>query len=262
MAEERKYYVLCGQNCKFESMTKEQILTAITQAVNEGTISDIDTGFVSTIKTINGKALRFFVGMQSEYEALTDAEKADVFALITNDRTKESLLEAINEIQTDIESLETNQITLFDFKNKIESGERSVPVADKALKDFSGRGFDYEYMRFTDRTHFTGNPRTGVEFTAHTRNGDGDAFIVSWEMPSCNTCFGLMWWDGETTTYSAIACNGYAVKFANNGYIGDGVNGLATIVKLDSYGNETPLPSEYNGTTLRLICVRARYVSE
>ncbi len=99
MADERKYYVLCEQNCKFEGMTKEQILTAITQAVNEGTIGDIDTGFITTIKTINDKALKFFVGTQSEYEALTDAQKANVFALITNDTTKEALLESIRRLE-------------------------------------------------------------------------------------------------------------------------------------------------------------------
>ena len=102
-------YVLCDANCKWEGMTKEQILTAITQAVNEGTISNIDTGFVQTIKTITGTALKFFVGTQAEYNALTAAQKQNLFALITNDTTKEGLLAAIEELRTEQGELRTAQ---------------------------------------------------------------------------------------------------------------------------------------------------------
>ena len=108
MANTPTVYVICDQNCKFESMTKEQILTAITQAVNEGTISDINTGFVQTIKTINGKGLKFFVGEQSEYEALTAEDKQNLFAIITNDITKEALFTALEELQSKCASLENS----------------------------------------------------------------------------------------------------------------------------------------------------------
>lgn len=92
-------YVICDQNCKHEGMTKEQILTAIMQAVNEGTIGDVDAGFITTIKTINDKALKFFVGEQSAYDALTDKQKENLFAIITNDTTKDGLLQAIKDLQ-------------------------------------------------------------------------------------------------------------------------------------------------------------------
>ena len=98
-------YVICDQNCKFEGMTKEQILTAIAQAVETGTIGDIDTGFITTIKTINGTPLKFFVGEQAEYDALTAEKKAGLFAIITNDATKAALLEAIEELQTNYKTL-------------------------------------------------------------------------------------------------------------------------------------------------------------
>lgn len=98
-------YVICDQNCKFEGMTKEQILTAIMQAVNEGTIGDIDAGFVTTIKTINGLPLKFFVGEQSAYDALTDEEKNNLFAVITNDTTKAGIIEAIKTLQTELKEL-------------------------------------------------------------------------------------------------------------------------------------------------------------
>jgi hypothetical protein len=102
-----RVYAICDVNCRWETLTKEQILTAITQAVNEGTISNIDTGFVQTIKTITGTPLRFFVGTQAEYDTLTEENKENLFAIITNDTTKEGLLAAMETLQPNLEELET-----------------------------------------------------------------------------------------------------------------------------------------------------------
>lgn len=98
MASTPKVYVICDQNCKWEGLTKEQILTAIAQAVEDGKITDVDTGFVRTIRTINDQPLRFFVGSQAEYNGLTDAEKHGLFAVITDDVTKDGIEAAINEL--------------------------------------------------------------------------------------------------------------------------------------------------------------------
>lgn len=102
---DRKYYVICDNGCKFESLTKEQILTAITQAINDGNVGNVDTGFITTLKTINGKPLKFFVGTQAEYELLTDSDKKDLFAMITNDATKDALLGAIELLNIEIDNL-------------------------------------------------------------------------------------------------------------------------------------------------------------
>ena len=107
MANTPRVYAICDANCRWETLTREEILAAITQAVNEGTISNIDTGFVQTIKTINGKGLKFFVGEQSEYDTLTEEDKKDLFAIITNDTTKEGLLNAISTLQTKLTDIET-----------------------------------------------------------------------------------------------------------------------------------------------------------
>lgn len=92
---DRKYFVICEQGCRFESMTKEQIMTAITQAVNEGTVSDIDSGFISRVKTINGGVLRFFVGTQSEYEMLSAEQKTNLLAVITNETLVDDMIAEI-----------------------------------------------------------------------------------------------------------------------------------------------------------------------
>ena len=43
------------------------------------------TGYVGSIETIGGKPLHFFVGTKAEYEALTEVQKANLFAIITDD---------------------------------------------------------------------------------------------------------------------------------------------------------------------------------
>lgn len=134
-------YVICDQNCKFEGMTKEQILTAITQAVNEGTIGDIDTGFVTTIKTINGTALKFFVGDQATYDELTDAEKINLFAVITNDTTKEGILAAIAELQTETAAntaaIQTNTVNITNNTNKISAHSTRLSIAETNIEDIT-----------------------------------------------------------------------------------------------------------------------------
>lgn len=101
MANTPTVYVFCNNNCKYEGLTKEQIFTAIMQAVNEGTIGDIDTGFVTTIKTINGSPLKFFVGTQAEYEALTEEQREGLYAIITNDTTAASIIERLDALAMD-----------------------------------------------------------------------------------------------------------------------------------------------------------------
>lgn len=112
-------YVICDANCKFEGMTKEQILTAIVQAVNEGTIGDINTGFITTVKTINGTPLKFFVGKQADYDLLTDEDKQNLFAIITDDTTKEGILTAIKELQETATSHGTRLTNLEKQNNKL-----------------------------------------------------------------------------------------------------------------------------------------------
>lgn len=125
-----KVYVICDNNCKYEGLTKEQILTAIAQAVEKGTITDVDTGFITTVKTINGTGLKFFVGEQHEYEALTDEQKQGLFAIITNDTTREGLLNAIASLEERAQALEN-------WREMVADGGDAVEKAHNI--DFSNR---------------------------------------------------------------------------------------------------------------------------
>ena len=54
-------------------LTKEQIITLVTNIVDSGSVGDIDTGFVTTVKEQNHNAgLKFWVGTKEEYDALPE----------------------------------------------------------------------------------------------------------------------------------------------------------------------------------------------
>lgn len=140
-------YVLCDQNCKYESMTREQILSAIMQAVNDGTISNIDAGFITTVKTINGVSAKFFVGTQSDYDALSDTDKNNLFTVITNDNTIEGINEAIEQLQTNYSEL----------SNGLDSGSIVVAKATNATNatnDGDGNKIDETYLKEAEAPYF------------------------------------------------------------------------------------------------------------
>lgn len=99
MADERKYYVLCADNCRFEAMTKEQTLAAIAQAVETGEIKDVDAGFVTKIKEKNGgKQVTIWVGTQAEYNAISTPD-VNCLYIITDDSTVQEMQNAILALQ-------------------------------------------------------------------------------------------------------------------------------------------------------------------
>lgn len=109
MADERKYFVLCGDNCKFESMTKEQIMTAIAQAVSTGVITNVDGGFITKIKEQNAAAdLSFWVGTSAEYNAL-ETKRANCFYILTDDTAGEDLQTVIEELKTATDAITAEQ---------------------------------------------------------------------------------------------------------------------------------------------------------
>lgn len=102
---ERNYYVLCDDNCRFEAMTKEQILAAITQAVEHGEVHDIDAGFITKIKEQNaGRKLKFWVGTQAEYNAIETPE-TNVMYMITDPTLEEDLQAQIDDLREDVDKL-------------------------------------------------------------------------------------------------------------------------------------------------------------
>lgn len=79
MSEIRKFYVICEDNCKFESMTKEQIVAAIVEATGN-TPTNVDAAFITKIKEQNSNnPVKIWIGTQAEYNALTEKDGDTVY---------------------------------------------------------------------------------------------------------------------------------------------------------------------------------------
>lgn len=104
MSDAKKYYCFCDSNCKYETMSKEQILAAITQAVESGEISDVDAGFITKVKEKNvGGYVTFWVGTKAQYNALESHEKNCLY-IITDDTAAEDMKNGINTAITKAEA--------------------------------------------------------------------------------------------------------------------------------------------------------------
>lgn len=89
------FYVICDDDSRHESMTKEQILAAITQAINTGSIGNCDTGFVTKLREQNsGNCVTVWVGTQAQYNAIEEKEKNCLY-IITDDTKFEDMEKAI-----------------------------------------------------------------------------------------------------------------------------------------------------------------------
>lgn len=108
MAEyERNYYVICDDNCKFPSMTYEQILAAIAEATG-ATPTDVDDAFISKIRELNrNNNLRFWIGTTAEYNELANAGQieSNCMYIITDDAFGDDVSEAISDLSEAISDL-------------------------------------------------------------------------------------------------------------------------------------------------------------
>lgn len=67
-----KFYVICDDDCRYEGMTKEEILTAIEQALEQGYVSDPDGAVFSKIKEARaGASVQMWVGTEAEFNAIS-----------------------------------------------------------------------------------------------------------------------------------------------------------------------------------------------
>lgn len=105
MADELKVFALDEGANKHQTMTKEQIIAAIVQAVNNGTIGNIDTGFITKIQEINNKTnLKVWIGTNAEFTALPTKD-TDTLYLFTDDPTIDDMEEAVTTVKEAISKL-------------------------------------------------------------------------------------------------------------------------------------------------------------
>lgn len=97
----KKYYCFCGSNCKYETMTKEQIMTAIADATGAAVI-DPDAAYISQIREKNnGKGVTFWVGTQAQYNALPSVESTCLY-IISDDNSAAALEAELKAIKDSI----------------------------------------------------------------------------------------------------------------------------------------------------------------
>ncbi len=121
--ESGKYYVIGYGNNLIESLTKEQILAAITQAVESHSIADVDTGFVTTLKEQNSNTgLKFWVGTTAQYNAIEQKDE-NCFYVLTDDTELDDFAEAIQNLNTTVsgatEQIEQQQTQINNLGNYI-----------------------------------------------------------------------------------------------------------------------------------------------
>ena len=108
----RIVYCVCDDDCRFESMTKEQILTAIEQAISQGHVSDPDSAVFSKIKEIRAnEAIQIWTGTEAQFNALDPAP---------------SVGKAVVRVGADGVLYLCNDDTTFDLLNEI--AERGLPI--------------------------------------------------------------------------------------------------------------------------------------
>ena len=127
---ERNYYVLCDDNCKFLSMSKEQILAAIAEATGK-TVSNVDDAFITKIKEQNaGTAVKIWLGTQAEYNALVANGMLEADTIYCTSDEDE-----IKLIQSSVEELK-NMVDVLKCRYGVCDTSRMTPAKTIALDGF------------------------------------------------------------------------------------------------------------------------------
>lgn len=99
-----KDYRLVVDNGKLQLVTESgAVISSIDHLVADNdTLTSDSKGRASVrgIKTITDTTLRLFVGTKAEYEALTDAQKSNLFAIFTDDTAEKVTLDIISTLET------------------------------------------------------------------------------------------------------------------------------------------------------------------
>lgn len=139
MASGDKDYTITISNGKLQLVTESGAVVGETDALvaDDETIYRDETNGkarVIGIKTINGGVLHIFVGTKAEYDVLTEDQKQDLFAIITDDSTKVDILSDIANIQngnTIVQKAAHMDFTQNTVINVTISGGYARPILDK-----------------------------------------------------------------------------------------------------------------------------------
>lgn len=176
------FYVICDDDSKHEGMTKEQILAAITQAIETGSIGNCDTGFITKIKEQNrGGYITVWAGTQAQYNAI--AEKAlNCLYIITDDTASADTKAAFDAAR---KAAEDAAAAAGGAASKAVSLLMPVDITDKltfALGDYNPAGIKSLSVNAAE-TKFSYNPATktvffNLRFSVQGGVSAGDVFSI------------------------------------------------------------------------------------
>lgn len=133
---DRTFFVFDEQGNKYQAMNKEETLSAINQAIEQGVIRDIDAGFITNVETMTGGNLKFAVVTKNQYNALNNNNQiqADCLYIISNDGTLSSIEAEFSTLEDDMQSALTDITRITDKKTYVRDDSRWVA----AVTDFNG----------------------------------------------------------------------------------------------------------------------------
>jgi hypothetical protein len=118
---EKKYYCLCASNCRYETMTAEQILAAIAQAAETGMVYDPNAAIVSKVRESNaGGSVTFWVGTMAQYNAI-ETKDASCMYIITDDTYKEDIEAAVRNAEDNAQAAFDEAYNASNTANKAET---------------------------------------------------------------------------------------------------------------------------------------------
>lgn len=132
---EMSYYVLDENDCKHISLTKEQIYAAITEAIETGTITDVDTGFVTKIKEMNAdKLLSFWIGSSAQYNTLT-AKDPNTLYILTDESTLGDAMEKVDTLESNVAALNETVNNSMSKRTVIYDNAEGIQLVEGERKD-------------------------------------------------------------------------------------------------------------------------------
>lgn len=75
-------YGVCDNGCKYLVFTREEVLSLLQQAINDGSLKNIDVEYAAISKIVcgnGGEAVKFWTGTEAEFNALSPAPDIDYF---------------------------------------------------------------------------------------------------------------------------------------------------------------------------------------
>ena len=140
-------YGICDNNCKHPVYTREEVLAILQQAINDGTLQNIDADAAAIKKVMSengGADVKFWTGTEAEFNALDPAPNATFFiprraadgtVYICIDDTKISSMPTAEQVQAAIDGTEKAENAANEAKTAAEAAQGTANAAGTAASN-------------------------------------------------------------------------------------------------------------------------------